>query len=179
MKKLIYGLVSLITIASMANADENIIGGTLGYGTQEFNFKKHTANDGDSFTFDLYYRRMATKNIGVDAGYIGSTGGIVSAFVGELSEIKDASFSGPRLSLYGQYPLNSSNVIYTKLGASFYQVDYTLNKVDQSDHEIGADLQLGWEMLLNSGIGVNLGYQYGKSSTVKMNNFYIGTSYHF
>jgi len=179
MKKLLCCLIPLITMSAMANADDNVLGGTLGYGTQEFNFKNHTANDGDNFTYDLYYRRMMTKNIGVDAGYVDSIGGIFSGITGTFTELNVTEFSGPRLSLYGQYPLNSSNALYTKLGASYYQVDYTLNKVDKSEREVGVDLQLGWEIVFNSGIGINLGYQYGKNSILEMNNVYVGASYHF
>ncbi|MCD9515604.1 outer membrane beta-barrel protein [Photobacterium carnosum] len=172
-------IMFLYIIPQTAFANNNVIGGSIGYGTQAFDINNYTSNNGDDFVFDIYYRRMVTNNIGIDVGYVSSVSGIGSILISTLSDIKDASFSGPRLSLYSKYSFNNGNLLYAKIGPNFYKVDYTLNNQNESDSKIGIDLQVGWEKRFNSGLGINLGYQYGKNSILVMNNFFIGTSYTF
>ncbi|WP_318450407.1 porin family protein [Photobacterium leiognathi] len=176
--KTAFTLLSLTLLSQTALANENIIGGSIGYGTQDFNLK-YDANDGDTVAFDIYYRHMLSDYMGVEAGYTRSYDGIFSDFTSLLSSADVSSYGGPRLSLYGQYPLSHGNALYAKVGVAYHDVDYKMNNVKHNESKVGADLQVGWEKRFHNGMGINVGYQFADSSILTMNNFYVGTSYRF
>ncbi len=171
-------LLSLTLLSQAAVANDNIIGGSIGYGAQNFKLK-YDANDGDTVPFDVYYRHMLSDYMGVEAGYTRSSDGILSDFASILSTAYVSSYGGPRLSLYGQYPLSHGNSLYAKVGVAYHDVAYTVKDVKHHESKVGGDLQVGWEKRFHNGMGINVGYQFAHSSILTMNNLYVGTSYRF
>ncbi|MDD9196802.1 porin family protein [Aliivibrio sp. S3MY1] len=177
MKNIVKSILCITLISTNAFA-EHVIGANVGYGNQTFKLNK-TTNDGDAFNIDAYYRYMLTPFAGLEGGWTSSMGGIGSIIVGEFSEIKDASFSGPKASLFLQYPLINNNYIYTKLGVNKYTVDYTINDVSNDESKVGFEASLGFESRFSSGFGINVEYRNINNEIIKANQFMLGASYKF
>ncbi|WP_108944158.1 porin family protein [Shewanella halifaxensis] len=177
MKKIVLSTLMLTLLSTNSLAD-NIIGGAIGYGAQEFELNNIT-NEGDEFNFDLYYRYMINKNIGVEAGWQSATGGIGSFIIDQISEVKDAHYSGPRIASYFQYPIFNETYAYAKLGVNKYKLDYLLNDISSNESDLGFEGSIGFEKRFKPGIGLNLEYRLINSSIIKANQFLIGFSYKF
>lgn len=177
MKKVSLSILCLALFSSYSFA-EHVVGTAIGYGNQEFKLNQ-TSNDGDAFNFDAYYRYMINPYIGIEGGWTSAIGGIGSFIVGQVAEVEDANFSGPKVNLFLQYPFISNNFIYTKLGANKYTVDYTINKVSKNDSDVGFEASLGLESRFNSGLGLNMEYRNINNPIIKANQFMVGISYQF
>lgn len=131
MKKVLLVATCLMSTGVSAGESAHIVGGSLGYGTQDFESKNTNSvsvNAGDSVSTDLYYRYMLNHYFGVEAGFISGTGGVISAFTDSIFDVKDLSYQGIRGVVYGQYPLSQSNSFYAKVGASYHEVSYVMDK---------------------------------------------------
>lgn len=179
--KLLGLFITLFPALAIATPANNIVGGTLGYGTQSFKSKSGSEVDGgDSVTGDLYYRYMLNDYIGVDSGLFLGTGGVASAiFDSTINDVKDISYKGIRSALYAQYPVSAGNSLYAKLGANAHKIDYTLNKVDESESGVGFYGAAGWQYRFGSGIGINAEYQYIPMSNLEVNGISLGVNYRF
>ncbi|MGR6835086.1 outer membrane beta-barrel protein [Aliivibrio wodanis] len=177
MKKISLSILCLTLFSSHSFA-EHVVGAAIGYGTQEFKMNQ-TMNDGDAFNLDAYYRYMINPYIGIEGGWTAAVGGMGSFIVGQVAEVKDASFSGPKVSMFLQYPLISNSFIYTKLGANNYTVDYTINNVSKDDSDVGFEASLGIENRFNSGLGLNVEYRNINNPIINANQFMVGMSYKF
>ena len=170
-------LTTLLLTALSTNVwADSVIGTAVGYGAQQFDLNSETI-DGDEFNVDIYYRYMLNQNIGFEGGWQAATGGIGSFMIEQISEIKDANYSGPRVATYLQYPIFNANYIYTKLGVNRYTLDYTLNDVSKSASDLGLEASLGLESRFDSGLGLNFEYRIVHSSFIKANQWLVGVSY--
>ncbi|HFQ4907365.1 TPA: porin family protein [Vibrio vulnificus] len=173
-------LLFLMTLLGSVNAhaNENVIGTSLSYSTQEFSVKDHTTNDGDAIAIDLYYRKMLNPYLGIEGGWLATTGGVTSALVGTLSEIKDAQFNGSRLGVYAEFPFTSNVALYSKLAANYYKVEYSFENIDYEDSKIGGEVAVGAAMSIGS-VSLNLEYKYLQSTLIKSKGIGLGLSVHF
>ncbi len=99
----------LMSSNALAGDSAHILGGSLGYGTQEFETKNGKYDAGDTLTSDLYYRYMLNEHFGFEAGYLAGSGGVASALVSVISEIKDLRYQGVRTAAYAEYALSRGN----------------------------------------------------------------------
>jgi len=168
-------------IVGEANASDSshVLGGSLGYGAQEFETKNGKYDAGDSFTSDLYYRYMLNEHWGLEAGYLAGSGGVVSALVSAISDIKDLSYQGVRTTVYGEYALSRGNSLYAKLGAAYTKVSYEMDKQEMDSDDVGFYGALGWQYRFRSGFGLNLEYQYVPMKELELQGVNFGISYRF
>lgn len=187
MKKALLVAVCLLGVPAYASESNHIIGGNIGYGTQDFesdNGKEFGA--GDSLSTDIYYRYMLNNHFGVEAGLMAGTGGIVSAISSIFSSVDNISYTGFRGAIYGQVPLSESNHLYAKVGMSANQLDYDITGFFSSDEvksieSSGSDFYgaVGWGIRFQSGLGLNLEYQYVPIQELQVQSFNFGMSYRF
>ncbi|WP_394204700.1 porin family protein [Shewanella waksmanii] len=179
-------LVGLLAGTAQAQSP-HIIGASVGLGVQDLDStENHSSSGGDNYVGDIYYRYMWNANIGVEAGAFAGSSGIAGAIGGIFSRIADINYRGYRAVFYGQYPLSESNSLYLKAGASRNQLQYTLlegigGEPSQEVDSNGTDFYgaLGWQLRFQSGIGINVEYQYVPIQTLTVQNFNIGVSYRF
>lgn len=187
MKLLSVLIASMLSFGAVAGEYKHIVGGNIGYGSQEFQ-----AGDGDKFGggdgggIDAYYRYMLNDNFGLEGSVFSGSGGIISALTGMFTTVDNISYKGVRAAIYGQYSLSESNSLYAKLGASANQLNYDVSGVfgsgtTESIETDGTDFYgvLGWGIRFQSGLGLNLEYQYVPIQEVIVQNFSIGLSYQF
>ena len=187
MRKVLLVAFCLMNSVAYAGESDHIIGGSVGYGSQDFE-----SNDGkefgagDSFSSDIYYRYMLNEHFGLEAGVMSGTGGIVSAISGVFTSVDNISYKGFRGAVYGQVPLSESNHLYAKVGMSANQLDYDFRGVFSSDEvksieSSGNDFYgaVGWEVRFQSGLGLNLEYQYVPVQELQVHSFNFGMSYRF
>ncbi len=187
MKRLLLVIGSLLSVGAYAGDSNHIVGGSLGYGVQDFESKSgQETGGGDSFAIDAYYRYMFNENFGIETGIFRGTGGVVTALTGLFSEVDNISYKGVRGAFYGQLPLSESNHLYAKVGASANRLNYDVSRVFSSDviknvETSGSDFYgaVGWGVRFQSGIGINIEYQYVPIQELKVQNFNIGMSYRF
>lgn len=171
--------VGMLSLNADASESPHILGGSLGYGSQEFETKTGKYDAGDTVNGDLYYRYMLNENVGFEAGYLAGSGGMVSAMVSTISEIKNLSYNGVRTTVYGEYALSSGNSLYAKLGAAYTQVSYEINKQDMDSDDVGFYGAVGWQYRFKSGFGLNLDYQYIPMKELELQGINFGVSYRF
>ncbi|ESE39385.1 porin family protein [Shewanella decolorationis] len=162
-----------------AGDSPHLLGGSLGYGTQEFETKSGKYDAGDTFTSDLYYRYMLNEHWGLEAGYLAGSGGVVSALVSAISDIKDLSYQGVRTTVYGEYALSRGNSLYAKLGAAYTKVSYEMDKQEMDSDDVGFYGAVGWQYRFRSGFGLNLEYQYVPMKELELQGVNFGMSYRF
>ncbi|WP_330130914.1 porin family protein [Shewanella xiamenensis] len=167
--------------AGNANATDSphLLGGSLGYGTQEFETKSGKYDAGDTFTGDLYYRYMLNEYFGFEAGYLAGSGGVASALVSAISDIKDLDYQGVRATAYGEYALSRGNSLYAKLGAAYTKVSYEFEKQEMDSDDVGFYGAIGWQYRFRSGFGLNLEYQYVPMKELELQGVNFGISYRF
>lgn len=169
----------LMSSNALAGDSAHILGGSLGYGTQEFETKNGKYDAGDTLTSDLYYRYMLNEHFGFEAGYLAGSGGVASALVSVISEIKDLRYQGVRTAAYGEYALSRGNSLYAKLGAAYTQVSYEIDKQDMDSDDVGFYGAAGWQYRFKSGFGLNLEYQYIPMKELELQGINFGISYRF
>jgi len=187
MKGLLLVIGSLLSVGAYAGDSNHIVGGSIGFGIQDFESGSgQESGGGDSYDVDAYYRYMFNENFGIEAGLFGGTGGVVTAITGLFAEVDNISYKGIRGTLYGQVPLSESNHLYAKLGASANRLSYDVSPIFSSDvsksvETSGSDFYgaVGWGIRFQSGIGMNIEYQYVPVQELKVQNFNIGMSYRF
>ncbi|WP_299786878.1 porin family protein [uncultured Shewanella sp.] len=187
MKRLLLVIGSLLSVGAYAGDSNHIVGGSVGYGIQDFESESgQETGGGDSFAIDAYYRYMFNENFGIEAGAFSGTGGVASVFTGLFTEVDNISYKGVRGAIYGQVPLSESNRLYAKLGASANRLSYDVSRafsseVSKSVETSGSDFYgaVGWGIRFQSGIGMNIEYQYVPVQELKVQNFNIGMSYRF
>ena len=180
---LVAGLLSCNAIATEA---PHIFGVSAGYGFQDLEQSdNHDSSAGDNFVVDIYYRYMWHENVGLEAGYFTGSGGVASIFTGVITRINNIEYSGYRAALYGEYMLSDSNRLYAKLGASANELSYHVgnwgsDKVNYFEDD-GTDVYaaVGWGIRFNSGLGMNVEYQYVPVQALEVQNLNIGLSYRF
>ncbi|EGT3628084.1 porin family protein [Shewanella sp.] len=170
---------SLMSTSVFAGDSAHILGGSLGFGTQEFETNSGKYDAGDTFTSDLYYRYMLNEHFGLEVGYLAGTGGIVSVMVDLVSEVKDLSYQGVRTTAYGQYALSRGNSLYAKLGAAYTKVSYEMDKQEMDSDDVGFYGAVGWQYRFRSGFGLNLEYQYVPMKELELQGVNFGVSYRF
>ena len=187
MKVLSIVIASILSFGAMAGESNHIIGGNIGYGSQDFEADSGDKfGGGDSVGVDAYYRYMLNDNFGLEGSIFSGSGGIASAFTGLISTVDNISYQGVRAAIYGQIPLSESNSLYAKLGASANQLNYDVSGIfgsgtTESIETDGTDFYgaVGWGIRFQSGLGLNLEYQYVPIQELIVQNFSIGMSYQF
>ncbi|GGI83308.1 membrane protein [Shewanella hanedai] len=187
MRKALLVAISLLSAGAYAGESNHVVGGSIGYGVQDFE-----SNDGkefsvgDSFASDIYYRYMLNENFGIEAGLMAGTGGVASAISGIFASVDNISYKGARAVVYGQVPLSESNHLYAKAGMSANQLNYDVSGFFSSDviksiESDGSDFYgaVGWGIRFQSGLGLNIEYQYVPVQELKVQIFSIGMSYRF
>lgn len=173
--------VCAFLVGANANAVESshVLGGSIGYGTQEFETKSGKYDAGDTITGDLYYRYMLNEHFGLEAGYLAGSGGVASALVSAISDIKDLRYQGVRTTAYGEYALSRGNSLYAKLGAAYTKVSYEFEKQEMDSDDVGFYGAVGWQYRFRSGFGLNLEYQYVPMKELELQGINFGMSYRF
>ncbi|MDR8522848.1 porin family protein [Shewanella fidelis] len=178
-------VAGLLSCNAMAVQGDHIMGANVGFGHQDFEgSSSDSSTSGDNMMYDIYYRYMWQDNFGVEAGYLSGSGGIVSAFVGIIAKVNNIEYNGFRTALYGEYMLSPSNRLYAKLGASANELSYDLeasnnNVKSISDRDVDLFSAVGWGIRFNSGLGMNIEYQYIPIQQLTVQNLSIGMSYRF
>jgi hypothetical protein len=180
-------VAGLLSCNAMAAEGDHIIGGSVGYGFNEFDgFDNDDSSEGDNFVYDIYYRYMWHDNFGVEAGYFSGDAGVGTALTSIFTGIKNVEYSGFRLTLHGEYMLSERNRLYAKLGASANELSYERGSIFGSDefslsNENDVDLYtaVGWEVRFHSGFGMNIEYQYIPVQALTAQNVNFGISYQF
>ena len=180
-------VAGLLSCGAMAAQGEHVVGGSVGYGFNDFDgLADDDSGDGDNFVYDIYYRYMWHDNFGIEAGYFAGDAGIASAFTSIFTGIKNVEYSGFRATLYGQYMLSERNRLYAKLGVSANELSYDQGRPFSSGeftHESESDQDLytavGWEVRFHSGFGMNIEYQYIPVQQLTAQNLNFGISYQF
>nr|AFD29041.1 hypothetical protein [Vibrio cholerae O37] len=160
---------------------KNNIGLNLGYGqlTAKIQGEKR---EGDDFSGEIFYRRYVESKWGVELGYKAGFDGVNSILISQLDEIKDLSYSGPRLSLYGEYPLALGFNIYGKTGLTFYETTYKRKKdglvSEVRDSNVGGELTtgLGWSY---GHIGMHIEANYMRDSVISNKTVMFGLDIKF
>lgn len=187
MKKVMLVAMSLACFGANAGELNHVLGGSVGYGVQDFESDNGDEfGGGDSIGGDLYYRYMLNDNLGFEAGIFSGSGGIASALTGIFTSVDNISYKGVRGVVYGQIPLSESNHLYGKVGMSANELSYDVTGIFNSDERKriesdGSDFYgaVGWGIRFQSGLGLNLEYQYVPVQELKVQNFNIGLSYRF
>ncbi len=189
MRKALLVAISLLSAGAYAGESNHVVGGSIGYGVQDFESddgKEFGA--GDNLVGDIYYRYMLNDNFGIEAGLMSSTGngGIGTAISSIFASVDNISYKGARAVVYGQVPLSESNHLYAKAGMSANQLNYDVSGFFSSDviksiESDGSDFYgaVGWGIRFQSGLGLNIEYQYVPVQELKVQNFSIGMSYRF
>lgn len=121
---------------------------------------------------------MMNNYIGVDSGLLFGTGGVVSAiFDSTINNVNDIRYKGIRSTHYAQFPVSIGNSLYVKLGANAHRVDYTLNKIDESNSSVGFYGAAGWQYRFDLGVGINIEYQYIPMSRLDVKSIGFGVNY--
>nr|WP_237703903.1 porin family protein [Shewanella sp. HN-41] len=171
--------MGMFSLNADASESPHILGGSLGYGSQELKAKSGDYDAGDSFTSDLYYRYMLNEHFGIEAGYFAGTGGVVSAFVDIIGDIKNLSYKGVRGAVYGEYALSSGNSLYAKVGTAYSQVSYEVGDQERDSNDMGFYGATGWQYRFKSGLGLNFEYQYVPMDELQLQGVSFGMSYRF
>ncbi len=187
MKLLSIVLTSILSFSALAGESNHIIGGNVGYGGQDFETADgEQYGGGDSIGIDVYYRYMLNDNFGLEGSVFSGSGGVASVFTSFFSTVDNISYKGVRAAVYAQVPLSASNSLYAKLGASANQLNYDVSGVfgsgtTESIETDGTDFYgaVGWGIRFQSGLGLNLEYQYVPIQELIVQNFSIGMSYQF
>ncbi|MGR5234266.1 outer membrane beta-barrel protein [Vibrio rotiferianus] len=121
---------------AFANQDKNIVGAEFGYGSLSNELlagdRKGNIVDNDIGSLSIFYRRMITSNLGLEAGYRSSFGGFGSMLTSGIAEAKDPAFYGPRAAIYGELPLNKYFGLHGKLGINYSTLEYTSKQLNKS-----------------------------------------------
>ncbi|AZQ11433.1 porin family protein [Shewanella khirikhana] len=175
------GLISSLMLGSaVAGESPHLLGGSLGYGAKEFESKDGQLYDGgDGVTWDIWYRYMLNDYWGLELGYAGVDGGIMSALIDTISEVRDLSYSGGRVSVLGQYPIYRGGSLYAKAGYGVHQVDYEYQKLRQDENDQGFVGALGYQHRFRSGFGLHAEYQYTPMEKLSVTSFNLGLSWQF
>ncbi|MBL4814056.1 MAG: porin family protein [Shewanella sp.] len=187
MKLLSILIASMLSFGAVAGESNHIIGGNIGYGGQDFESDNGGKfGGGDSVGIDAYYRYMLNDNFGLEGSIFSGSGGIVSAMTGIFTTVDHISYKGVRAAIYSQISLSESNSLYAKVGASANQINYDVSGVfgsgtTESIETDGTDFYgvVGWGIRFQSGLGLNLEYQYVPIQELIVQNFSIGISYRF
>lgn len=171
--------VGMFSLNANANESSHILGGSLGYGSQELKAKSGDYDAGDSFTSDIYYRYMLNEHFGIEAGYFAGTGGVVSVFSEAIGDIKNLSYQGVRGAVYGEYALSSGNSLYAKVGTGYSKVSYEVGQQDKDSNDMGFYGAAGWQYRFKSGLGLNVEYQYVPMDELQVQGVSLGMSYRF
>lgn len=171
---------SAASFSVFASDTNHILGGNIGYGTQEFESKNGQNIDaGDTFTADVYYRYMLNDSFGIEAGLMSGTGGVVDALLDVITDVKDLSYKGIRSAVFAQYSLSQGNSLYAKAGATYHELSYTVDSNNIDDKDSGLYGALGWQYRFLNGFGLNAEYQYIPMQKLEVNSFSVGLSYRF
>ena len=180
-------VAGLLSCSTMAAQGEHVVGGSVGYGFNDFDgISDDDSSDGDNFVYDIYYRYMWHDNFGIEAGYFAGDAGLGSALTSVFNGIKNIEYSGFRTALYGQYQLSERNRLYAKLGVSANELSYDKGRpfssgefTHESDNSQDLYTAVGWEVRFHSGFGMNIEYQYIPIQELTAQNLNFGISYQF
>ncbi|MBE4590784.1 hypothetical protein BOO24_00230 [Vibrio navarrensis] len=175
------GLLSVLSLAAHATPNKHVIGGSLGYGDVSYSTKVGD-KDGDMFLGDIYYRYMFNEYFGIEPGLKGAFNGIGSTLISPISEVKDVSYGGERVSGYASYPLGAGFEIYGKGGLTYYTLSYTVKTSGQSkeykESSLGGEAAAGVAWAYKH-FGLNLEYNYAKNSDFSSGGVMFGAQVRF
>ncbi|MCL2916122.1 porin family protein [Shewanella corallii] len=165
---------------AQAEDSPHLIGGSVGYGSLEFEHRNSQLYDGgDGATMDIWYRYMFSEHWGAELSYMGGESGIISAIFDSISNISDLRYHGGRVSVYGELPLYRRGGLYAKAGYGSYNVRYDLDDVGQDTSDQGFVGSLGFQHRFNSGLGLHVEYQRLSLDKLTGDSFNFGLSWRF
>ncbi|WP_372872276.1 outer membrane beta-barrel protein [Shewanella sp.] len=180
-RAVVAALVTGLMFGKAAAVDSSqLIGGSLGYGTREFESPDAQLYDGgDGVNWDIWYRFMFSEHWGAELGYARGEGGIFSALIDPVSQLRDLKYDGGRFFLVGQFPLYEGGGLYAKAGYGMYQIDYEYQKARHYTHDQGFSGVFGFQHRFKSGFGLHAEYQWTPMEKLAVSSVNLGLSWQF
>lgn len=191
-------VASLLTLSLMpasAHSEDNkhTIGLVAGITSGEY---KNSSKDGGGFLQSyLYYNYQVIDNLSVEIGYNSAT----EYDSWDCEEKNDEwtcrwtddekmfnlnadnfKLDGFVVALKGDFALSQRNSLYGKIGAQFYDYEFTLNdKPVEKEDGTGLFVEAGWQYIWDLGIGMNAGIRYQDMGDLTFASTNLGISYSF
>jgi hypothetical protein len=186
--------IALFSAASHSQESKHTIGIDVSSSSGEY---KSSSKDGDGFAQSyLFYNFQAFEHISFEAGYIGASQ-IDDWRCEEQSKdhwtcefendnkmfsliADDFSLDGFVVAVKGDYPISKRNSFYGKIGAQYYNYDFSFNnRTIEEDSGVGVFVEAGWQYRWDMGIGMNVGMRYQDLGDLTLKSPTIGITYSF
>jgi len=184
--------VLLSSSVMAAEKSKHTLGFQVGAGGLEYN-NQDTDNEGMASSY-LYYNYKLSQNYYLEVGATGAediddwdcdknNSGDWECFSdgSKLDLIADDfDYKALVIALKTDLSLSKRNSIYGKVGALFYDYEMELRSNKTVKEEgTGYMLEAGWAYRWDSGMGMNVGWQYQDASDLKLSALNVGINYAF
>ena len=185
---------SIISTAVNSAESKHTVGLVAGIASGEY---KNSSKDGDGFVQSyLFYNYQIVDNFSVEIGYNGATeydgwdckeddNDDWTCRWSEQNnifnmEVDDFELDGFVVAIKGNIPLSKRNSLYGKIGAQYYDYEFTGNdQYIEGDSGTGLFLEAGWQYKWDLGIGMNVGVRYQDMGDLTLSSSNVGISYTF
>lgn len=186
--------LSLISAAAYSQENKHTVGLVAGFASGEY---KNSHNDGDGFVQSyLYYNYQVIENFSVEVAYTGAQ----ELNTWECKEHDNDDWTchyddndpifnlaatnfdldGFVAAIKGDISLSKRNSLYGKIGAQYYDYEFTRNdRFIEGDSGTGLLLEAGWQYRWDLGIGMNVGLRYQDMGDLTFKSSNVGISYSF
>lgn len=189
-------LLTLSLFSSISHSQESLHTVAIDVGVSSGEFKGSSKDsDGIGLSY-IYYNYQAFDNISFEAGYI--SGYQFDDWDCEEDRhdnwtcrfddddkifslrADDFSLDGFVLAVKGDLPLSKRNSLYGKVGAQYYDYDFSFNnRTVEEDSGVGAFIEGGWQYRWDMGIGMKVGLRYQDLGDLTLTSSNVGISYSF
>jgi len=185
--------LSLLSTYTIAQDQQHSVGIVAGVAGGEY---KNSTQDGDGFAQAyFFYNYQALENFSVEVAY--NTAAELNIWECEekhndswtCSENNKTMFGmlanefeldGFVVAIKGQAPISQRNSLYAKLGAQYYDYEFSRNGNHlEGEDGIGVLFEAGWQYQWDMGIGMNVGLRYQDMGELTLKSQNVGISYAF
>ncbi|GAA0813546.1 hypothetical protein GCM10009111_09090 [Colwellia asteriadis] len=199
MKRLLPALsllsIALFSTAAFSQESKHSVGINVGIASGEY---KNSSKDGDGFIQSyLYYNYQAFEHISFEIAYSGATefddwdcdededdNSWTCSFNSNQNifnlRANEFELNSAVIAIKGNLPISKRNSLYGKIGAQYYDYDFSLNDYNiEGDNGVGTLLEAGWQYQWDMGIGMNAGLRYQDLGDLSFISSNVGISYLF
>ena len=185
--------LSLLSTYSNAQDQQHSVGIVAGVASGEY---KNSTQDGDGFAQAyLFYNYQALEHFSVELAYntaaeldnwqceekhndswtCNENNKIMFALLANEFEL-----NGFVVAIKGHAPISQRNSLYAKLGAQYYDYEFSRNNNHlEGENGIGVLFEAGWQYQWDMGIGMNVGLRYQDMGDLTLKSQNVGISYTF
>ena len=187
--------LSILSAAAYSAENKHTVGLVAGFASGEY---KNSSKDGDGFSQAyLYYNYQMIEHFSIEVAYTKAqeldsweckehdNNDTWTCRYGDDDPIfnllaDDFDLDGFVLAVKGDIPLSKRNSLYGKLGAQYYDFEFSRNsRTIESDSGTGLFLEAGWQYRWDLGIGMNAGLRYQDMGDLSFVSSNVGISYSF